>query len=61
MAVMQKKKEQPSGESSMHYKCCEIAVYLVRMNGFYCRSQCGGGIGSGVLQRAAATSGVLLQ
>ena len=63
MAVMQKEKEQPSGESSMHYKCCEIAVYLVRMNGFYCRSQCGGGgsgggRGSGA---AAATSGVLLQ
>ena len=50
----------------MHYKCCEIAVYLVRMNGFYCRSQCGGGGGGGGDGRgsgaaAAATSGVLLQ
>ena len=45
----------------MHYKCCEIAVYLVRMNGFYCRSQCGGGSGSGAAAATAATSGVLLQ
>ena len=43
MAVMQKK-EQPSGESSMHYKCCEIAVYLVRMNGFYCRTDGGAAV-----------------
>jgi hypothetical protein len=61
MAVMQKKKkEQPSGESSMHYKCCEIAVYLVRMNGFYCRSQCGGGSGSGDGDVGCTTSVVVL-
>ena len=32
------KREQPSGESSMHYKCCEIvgSSGILRMNGFYC-------------------------
>ena len=42
----------------MHYKCCEIAVYLVRMNGFYCRSQCGdGGRGSGAARRGGGDVG----